>query len=147
MEKEVKIFDNIDLTLVIDKEFPKIGLDHLEKHDVTPATFERIARTYSLGFEYKYIDLERADDVELFSEVFSEGKFLRGRVIVLTDYAIGKKVCYSVHHSFLEKFVLDTYPEMADQNFFQPLDSIFLGIEERMAVIIHHEGYYMRIRW
>jgi hypothetical protein len=52
---------------------------------------------------------------------------------------------YRIDYSNLQLFIAEVYPELNQESFFQPLDTIFFSFNDRYISMIHHEGYYAKL--
>lgn len=51
--KEIEIITYTDLRMLLCQTFDKLPFESINKYDISPATFERIAKVYNLVFCYK----------------------------------------------------------------------------------------------
>lgn len=88
-------------------------------------------------FEYGHWDLSDEDFfVQLFNTI--DPKF--GETIVVTDECFKDRLGYKIQERYFLEFVKEVYPELHNQDFFQPLDVIFVFPEVKSLTCIHHEG-------
>ncbi len=107
-----------------------------------------------MAIEYHHIpnwlDFERSfgpevyiSDAEFLALLFDKANPLEGPIDILTHTHHWE--AYRIDYSNLELFIADVYPELNQEDFFQPLDTVFFSFNDCYISMIHHEGYYIKL--
>gem|GEM_PF-3135223 len=146
-EAEIITYD--DLRLLLGCTFDKYPFERIIKYDITPATFEGIARVYGIAFSYENLGellCDQIDESQLYDKIFSGHLAFWGKIIVITDEYIRKKEFPIIEFADLKSFIND-YSSEFGYEIFQPLDLIFWSTDQKLVIIVHHEGYYAHLRY
>jgi len=147
---EVEFIKYDDLRLLLGCTFEKYPFERIIRYDITPATFEGISKTYEIPFSYKKLPKllgPRINDSILYDEIFSGAYTFVGKFIIITDDYINRKEFPIIEFDNLESFIKDDYPSEFGSGIFQPLDLIFWNTDQKLVIIIHHEGYYAYLKY
>lgn len=90
------------------------------------------------SFEYGHLDLS---DEDFFIQLFNTTEPKFGQTIVVTDPCFADKLGYKIQEGYLLEFVKEVYSELHDEEFFQPLDIIFVFPDVKSLTCLHHEGW------
>ncbi|MDJ1496694.1 hypothetical protein QNI19_27420 [Cytophagaceae bacterium DM2B3-1] len=134
-----------DLRVLIHETFPSYPLDRLNRYNITPATFEKIAELYNLPLPYKELPellaFKEATE-KLYTKLFGEFSGEDGKLIVITDEFIKEKRFAVMDSNYHYTFVHEYYPETYGMSLFQPLDVLIWYVDQKLLLLVHHEGYY-----
>ncbi|MDJ1504836.1 hypothetical protein [Xanthocytophaga agilis] len=134
-----------DLRVLLHETFPRYPLDKLNRYDITPASFEKITELYNLPLPYKELPelLDFEEDTEkLYTKLFGETSVKDSKLIIITDEFIKEKKFAVMGSSYLHTFIHDYYTETYGMSLFQPLDVVFWYVDQKLLLLVHHEGYY-----
>ena len=120
----------------------------IEKWDLIPNDIGRLAYSAGIIFSWKEVDWWNA--FEYGNKEFGVKKFLsilfpgpipgNSEVIIVTDECFADKSAYQLRYENLEIFCDTVYPKIHQMEFFQPLDFIFLFVQHKLLIVLHHEG-------
>ncbi len=86
------------------------------------------------------------DTEEFFKILFKKISPKDNKVIIVTDECFKDKLAYYINTKDVMAFSNEIYPKLHGMSFFQPLDFIFLFPNQKLLIVLHHEGAVMQFQ-